>query len=437
MTKMNISENNFVNITNQVNDLSSTLSKMLFSDTILMIFYLLFGVSANCCAVYVLIQLKRRLVKYDYMHARRYNVMLPIADLTACVVGSSFSIAANTYPVNVYDESLCSFMLGSHSLLANLSGLLTLSFSIELYFRVVFFYGRTQYIKLTKYSTIVSVVFAIAISFPSFIFYGETVIVYNIQNISVSGKICGASRTSDNYSSIKAYPIVVLTIYIIEFFIILTIQIRVLHVIAHLNKQGINMWSGSKFNAMQKKRSVSVGIFGNSKPPDNSEIIDIYADKDCSVVDSDLLICSTCNETKWEIDTRLLASHYDLIMEQHLCLSDNTISNNQTSIKPKYIYIKTAPGRVSCFSRTLQMLSRPILFAVSTFPRAIMMILESNDENFWSELSKTEYIVYYFFYRGYLLQSVLNPFTIYWFDLKTEFKYECCRRRRISDNHTS
>ncbi|VDI69101.1 Hypothetical predicted protein, partial [Mytilus galloprovincialis] len=62
-----------------------------------------------------------------------FNSMLPITDLTACVVGTSFFIAINRNPVNFYGDSLCTFMLGTNMFFANLSGLLTVDFSLQFF----------------------------------------------------------------------------------------------------------------------------------------------------------------------------------------------------------------------------------------------------------------------------------------------------------------
>lgn len=437
---MNYSDNDLVNITSNGNDLSDTLSTILFFDTILLTFYLLIGVSINFCAVFLLRRAVRRTTDFLREDNLRYQTFFVMIELTACVIGTSSFIAINTNPVDFYGESLCTLMLGSNMLFANLSGSSIVHYHITSFFRYMLVFIRHKQMMILRYS---GVVFALIFSIPSFIFYGETDIDFEIQNITVSGKICGVSRKADNYSFVQAYPIVVLTIYIIEFLFIVFVSILVKDRLSsglplRTNKK-TRIQSGFKYPTTSKIRVVNSGTVDNSKPPDNSKIIDLYADKDCSVVDLDVLTCSSCNETKRKTCDRLLASNYDLIMEQKICISDITKSSNQTPVEPEYMKIKTTKEccischKKICFRKAPSFFSGIILFATSTLPRAIIMILESNDKNFWSKLSKTEYMLYNFLYRVYLLQCVLHPFIYYWYAMKGQFKREIrrCRLRNI------
>ncbi|CAC5390076.1 unnamed protein product [Mytilus coruscus] len=64
-----------------------------------------------------------------------------------------------------------------------------------------------------------------------------------------------------------------------------------------------------------------------------------------------------------------------------------------------------------------------ILFCISYLPRIALMIIESAIANFWDNLTDEEYVISLCFYRGHLLNTVVNPVIYLVFD--TDFRSSC------------
>lgn len=370
---MNISKPNSFNVTSNGYKLNEILATMLYSDTVIRVLYLLIGVPLNSFAIYV--ATKRNL--------RFCNRLLPVVDLTACVFGSSSFIVLNTYQVNFDRGSLCKFILGSNTLLANLSGFCILNICID---RLCIFNAILHFLKTPgqrKLFSVAGMLLTTMFSIPFFRFYGETKIDFNFQNSTVSENICGVAETSENEAFFQVFPIVLSTIYNIEFLVLLVVQIYLSVSLNHLIKR--HLYLSSKRIARNKEKT---------------DTIDIYADKDFSVIDSDKLICNTCVELENETKCKT----FDIIMnsvDQHMLHVDiETFNSKNKDLRNKI------PNMSRFFHFQIVIV---ILFALSVFPRVILMIRESNEKNFWSGLSKIEYTLYTFFYRCFLLTSVLNP----------------------------
>lgn len=385
---MNISKTNSSNITSYGYKLNDTLATVLFSDTIIMVLYLLIGVPVNSLAIYI-VSLTPKKSNLNFIYG-----LLSVVDLTACIFGSSSFIALNTNPVNFYSGSLCKFILGSNMLLANLSGFCVLNVCINRYrciFRPLTFARHRGQSKLLSMA---GMLLTTVISVPFFIFYGESKLEFNVQNLTVSGNICGVAGTSKNEAFFHVFGIVILSIFTIEFVVVFVLQI-------------ILTVSLYKSNRRQFRRTQLI----NSKINISTDTKDIFADKDVSVNDSDTLVCRTCFRSgkgkECETGGKVLKSVNESISETDIFYLDNVNLNEKLKKK-----LSRNKDRISVICVMLQPVI-VVLFALSVFPRAILMIRETHEVDFWSNLSKTEFTVYTFFNREYLLNSVLNPVTLH------------------------
>ncbi|VDI69095.1 Hypothetical predicted protein [Mytilus galloprovincialis] len=86
-------------------------------------------------------------------------------------------------------------------------------------------------------------------------------------------------------------------------------------------------------------------------------------------------------------------------------------------------FIKVFRRMIRKYKISVMFLIVTVLFAVSYFPRIIIMIMESADIDFWKTLTTRQYSFCLFLYRAYLLNNILNPVVYSVFD--TSFKKEC------------
>lgn len=279
---MNLSETNFTNITKYGYDLNKSIADELFKNSEVLVIFLLIGVSFNCLELHG---------SFKSLKGDRFGIIfLASIDLTVCVFGSSCGILLNTYPINFFGDSICALMLGSNMLLANVSLVCILNVTTFRY--IVFRYPSFQIkYKKRKRLTVTGMLFAIIFSIPSFIFYGETDIVIIVQNATFSGKICGAARISDNETLVMSDTGTLGTSDYGTLFQVYPIVVSIMYTSCILYLSCIQMHLTVLFFRGLKTRLPETSHFKNKV---NS--LDSYSDKDFSVLDSDALICSSCDE---------------------------------------------------------------------------------------------------------------------------------------------
>lgn len=399
--QMNISETNLTNITKYGYDLNKSIADELFQYSEVLVIFLLIGVSFNCLELYG---------TFKSLKGDRFGItFLALIDLTVCVFGSSCGILLNTYPFNFFGDSLCAVMLGSNMLLANVSLVCILNVTTFRY--IIFRYPSfSMKNKDRKRLTVIGMLFAIILSFPSFIFYGETDIVIIVQNATFSGKVCGAARISDNETLVmsdngtlgtsdygtlfQVYPIVMSIIY--TSFILYLIFIQM-----HLT---VLFFRGMKIE-LQKNIFFLFESNAASNFKKRVNILDSYEDKDYSVLDPDALICRSCDEL--ENNGKLnMKSGYELMLDIDIPISENTnlIDATSTSIKSlKNLQIGGIPTSRLIFWYTVQPLV-VISCALNVIGRAYTMFSKSN---VLSEISEME--LSWYFINLSVISSATNP----------------------------
>lgn len=382
---MNTSENNFTNNTNHEYDLNKNFANRLIEDSVCLVFNLLTGVSVNSLLLY----LYHDPTFNGQMVDKFGRVLLSYVDLTVLVLGSFCGVVLNSNPVNVYSDSLCAFMLGSNMLLANLSGFCFLN--IVTYRVFIQLYPLLQINeRKRKLLTLTGMLFAIIFSIPSFIFYGETNIVFRHKNVTVVGKMCGVSGIADNGMLLNVYLIGATTIYAVSVLYLSLTQICfTVFIYRELTK-----WR-------QHIRSYIIGTLKHSNIENTSKIFDSYADKDFSVFNSNAVICSSCDQletkTKYGTDSKLKTkSAYEMILDIDITIPENTNNIDETWVLRRMSFI--------FFIVSISQLLQLVVFACAAFKRASGVFMKSND---WSKISEIEYS--WLFFHFSMLNSLLNP----------------------------
>lgn len=164
--------------------------------------------------------------------------------------------------------------------------------------------------------------------------------------------------------------------------------------------------------------------------------MDSYADKDFSVLDSDALICSSCDEldikTTYENNSNLkMKSAYEMMLDidiSMISVSGNTnliddTSNNLNDSNNRVF------GRISHKRLITWYVMQSLLtfsFAINAIGRAVSMFVISN---VWSEISEIEFSWSFIFLS--VLSSATNPFYYSLFTLISFLRMRCAKFLRL------
>ncbi|XP_063407317.1 uncharacterized protein LOC134691049 [Mytilus trossulus] len=391
---MNVSKNNYTNITYYGYDLNERVSNIVSMANLLQTMFLLVGVPANCFVLYIYTFKKPKGDRFGV-------VMSSLVDLTASVFGSACGFAMNTNPVNFYSDSQCAFMLGSNMLLWNLSAVCILN--VTTYRYILLRYPSVQLKnRYRQILTVIVMLVAIGFSIPAFIFYGETKVGLRLQNLTVFGKMCGASGILEKGPLFQVYPIVVSVIYTFVFLYLTFIQLR----LSVLFYRGL-----AKMERLPP--SFRYGTLAHIKIMDNLKIIDRYANKNFFVIGSDALICKSCEKKSMKItcgtDDRLekksayeMMLDIDIIIPENTNLIDDTSNNLKDSNNPR-LKIVSSPRRVTWYLNHALIL---FFFVYLLIDRAREMFINTS---VWSDISKIEWS-WGWLCLGNVMYGVLNPF---------------------------
>jgi len=70
-----------------------------------------------------------------------------------------------------------------------------------------------------------------------------------------------------------------------------------------------------------------------------------------------------------------------------------------------------------------------VIFVITYIPKVTLMIVESQNANFWLTMSAEEFTGYRFLYTFYIINNIVNPFIYGFFDVKfrEELKIFFCK----------
>ncbi|XP_063407319.1 5-hydroxytryptamine receptor 1D-like [Mytilus trossulus] len=379
-------------------ELNNAMIKLLIPNTVLLFAFLITSLAGNGLVLYVY-TLKLKSKTDD----RYFIPCLAFVDIITCSTGASFLISLNFNPLNFRNDLICKLIWSLNHSIALISGMLLLAIALQRYIKVSRLLNSSMTLRSKRLTITAIIIGSIIISVPCLFFYGEAEVPLKNKNRTITGYNCGAVPNV-NRNLLLAYSVTLLLISLSGIFALITLYSVILSII--YKKESVR-----KRNNYRQNVNVQHGL-GNTNNTDGST----YTDAESYSTNMDSTTTSNQQQTNE---------------------GKPTIKENKPTVP--------AGIRIRWKSKTFRILCRimhkhrffimffliAILSCISYLPRFALMITGSVISNFWYELTDVEYFIALCFYRGYLLNTAVNPviYLVFDTDFRSSCKQLCCSDR--------
>ncbi|CAG2186434.1 unnamed protein product [Mytilus edulis] len=344
---------------------------------------------------------------------RYFIPCLAVVDMIACGLGVSFGICLNFNPLNFRKGVICKFIWSANQFTATSSGLMLLAIAVQRYIKVSRLSNSSMSLRSKRFTITAIIIVSIVISLPCFILYGETEVPLKSENTTITGYNCGA-LPNVNRDFLFGYSVTLLLLCLAGIVALIALYCVLLRII----------YKQESFRKRNRSTIRFLGVtvhhgFENKMIKDSGSTN--FADEDYSVdksdsYNTDMVLKTTSRRTE--------ATNGGFDMPGHMSTAPSAI---HTRRKSKLINIFSRIKRKHRFSIMFFLIT--LLFFITYFPRIALMIIESVITSFWDTLTDAQYVTVLCFYRGYLMNNVVNPVIYLIFDtvFRTSCKQLCCR----------
>ncbi|XP_076084484.1 uncharacterized protein LOC143055236 [Mytilus galloprovincialis] len=385
-------------------ELNNAKVQLLIPNTVLAFVFLVTGVVGNGLVLFVY-RFKLKSKSDD----RYFIPCLSLVDMIACSIGATYAISMNFNPFNFRSDLICKLVWFLHQSISFSSALLLLAIAVQRYIKVSRLVNSSMSLR-SKRMTIISILIgSTVISVPCLVLYGKDELLLKNENRTITGYNCGAVPNV-NQTFLFSYSVILLLMCLSGIFAVIILYSLILRTI--FKHESFRKRSFKRPN----KHSLNDNEQHNSGNTIQTEISNI-TDDDYSV-------------DKFEPNTTQIDS--TTINNQQGTMQGGPVIKRKNSTVPFVIQTR----RKSKFFRNVSRFTHKhrfsvmfflitILFCISYLPRIALMIIESVIANFWDNLTDPEYVIALCFYRGHLLNTVVNPIIYLIFD--TDFRSSCQR----------
>ncbi|XP_033735869.1 orexin receptor type 1-like [Pecten maximus] len=176
---------------------------VLWSDTLLLVMYILIGVVGNSLVV-IVYTLRFR----DKSEDRFFIPYLAVIDLIACLVCSSFGIIVNKYAVTFTNDPACKAFCLLSLIVTGCSALILLVIAVHRYQKICRPFSAQMSLRRKKLNLIGCISVSLLVSLPSLAFYGTSPVIHPEYNIT--GTRCANIRGPWTKGVAIAYKAVIL-----------------------------------------------------------------------------------------------------------------------------------------------------------------------------------------------------------------------------------
>ncbi|XP_052085850.1 alpha-2 adrenergic receptor-like [Mytilus californianus] len=383
-------------------ELNNAKVKSMIPNTVLLFAFLLPSLVGNGLVLFVY-KFKLKSKTDD----RYFIPCLSLVDMIACSIGATYAISLNFNPFNFRNDLICKLIWTLHQSISLSSALLLLAIAVQRYIKVSRLMNSSMSVRSKRLTMTAIIIGSIVISVPCLVLYGEDEIQLKTENRTITGYNCGAVPNV-NRDFLFGYSVTLLLICLSGICAMITLYCLILRTI-------YKQESFRKRNTCRpNKHSLNVSAqhsSGNTIQTDisNSTKADVSVDK----TDSNSTKMTSTTKINQQEDTNGGSD-----TEGQISTVPSAIETRRES---KYVRIVSLIMHKHRFS--LMFLLITIIFCISYLPRIALMIIESTIANFWDNLTDTEYVIAISFYRGHLLNTVVNPFIYLVFD--TDFRSSC------------
>lgn len=389
-------------------ELNNAMVTLLIPNTVLLFVLLIVSIVGNGLVVYIYtFQMKSK------TDDRYFIPCLAVVDMIACGLGVSFGICLNFNPLNFRKGVICKFIWSANQFTATSSGLMLLAIAVQRYIKVSRLSNSSMSLRSKRLTITAIIIVSIVISLPCFILYGETEVPLKSENTTITGYNCGA-LPNVNRNFLFGYSVTLLILCLAGIFALIALYCVLLRIIykqesfRKRNRSTIRFLGVSVHHGLENKMIKDSGSTN-------------FADEDYSVdksdsYNTDIVLKTTSRRTE--------ATNGGFDMPGHMSTAPSAI---HTRRKSKLINIFSRIKRKHRFSIMFFLIT--LLFFITYFPRIALMIIESVITSFWDTLTDAQYVTVLCFYRGYLMNNVVNPVIYLIFDtvFRTSCKQLCCR----------
>ncbi|CAC5414021.1 unnamed protein product [Mytilus coruscus] len=368
--------------------LNNSMVTLLIPNTVFLLVLLFASLVGNGLVVYVY-TFKMKSKTDD----RYFIPCLAVVDMIACGLGVSFGTMMNFNPLNFRKGLICKLIWSANTLTATSSGLMLLAIAVQRYIKVRRLWNSSLSPRSKRLTITAIITVSTVISLPCIVLYGEAKVPLQSENTTITGYNCGV-LPNVNQDFLFGYSITLLLFCLAVIFALVALYCVLLRII----------YRQESFRKRNRSaiRSFDVNVHG-------------IANQVMKVSGS-----SKCGDAKYYVD------------KSESCNTDiewTRYQKEETIRTSKLTRIPFRSKRKQRFSIMFFIIT--LLFCISFFPRIALMIVESVISNFWDNLSDSEYVIVLSFYRGYLLNYIVNPLIYIIFDtvFRTSCKQLCCRSR--------
>lgn len=402
-----------------LSDWNHSLAIVLIPNDVILILYLILGFGGNFLVILVYG------VRMTKTSDERYFIpVLAISDLSCSVICASFAISLNMLQVKYTNTSICKVWWFFAAFTTYFSMLLLTIIAVHRYLKVCRPFGKQMSVVHKRLAIMLVMCLALILGAPTVMLYGS--VDFPNTEKTLVGRRCSKLKNVSKigsliYSSLAGIVMLVTITMLIGFYG--RIGCTIYRHFQHMSKDE------SKKKTQEKNAHFTV--ISESRSLETKETIssDVTRGKSYNNEPPTLEICSDNTEnsnTKYseqESSDEIQFENVDIVD------SKNEVGKSKTRIKKKPTENEDSNRKVM-YKFTLMFMVITIVFLVCFIPKVFLLVMEAMNPKFWENFSDHERAVVLFFYRGYIINNIVNPLIYAFMDVK--FRQEAWSLLRCS-----
>ncbi|KAK3086817.1 hypothetical protein FSP39_023953 [Pinctada imbricata] len=360
----------------------------LIPNDIVLAVYILLGIFGNGIVIYVYKK------GFSRMNVERYFIpILAVADCYASTMCASFSMALNMMQATFYNNTLCKVWWFFAAFPTFLSPLLLLVIAVQRYLKVVRPFGRQMDKKLNRIALFLTIILSLLCALPTPLLYGSVPFPHAQENIV--GRRCSKIKGGNRYFSIfYGSMLALIAITAVTALIVLYLKIG-WAIYKHTKKEYTISRTGLD---CQKSKVKTHGIIESISENKTEEMI------------------SSDTKTKDSTEKTIKPAVKEYCENGELtCYSGEARERRNRKIIHKF---------------TLMFMLITTIFLICYIPKAVIMLFEALNREFWESFDDSDRSGMLFIYRLFIVNNIVNPFVYAFLDskFKHELKMLFCQR---------
>jgi len=420
-----------LNVSESLEAKNNELFVVLYPMTVILFVILILGTFANVLVIYIYAFVMKR-----NKEERFFIPWLAFMDACSVCVGSSFGIYINFWPYNARNYILCTLLWTITKVFVLSGAFLLLVIAVQRYLKLCRPFGTQMNMKWKVVSLTLSLILGILLASPVPYFYGVSSIQESTSSLTYH--MCGEKLELQSSWELLIYKVILSTFALVGIIIISilygAVSKRIYKQILFRRKsyKGFKVFVSvsdvedksnfeyssktQEMNSDEQEVTTGESIMTNSLQPYSPKKMENVSDSILNATEK----TQSPEEDNVEKDSQLIFGYTP---------TDNTINavsgNNKSccttassceNLTKKKVNLKRTSNDIkknttpfSAYRYSLIFVCITIVFLVSFIPRIVVMILESLVDNFWLNLSYSEYAGYLVLHQMYLLNGFFNP----------------------------